>query len=304
MPGAAPPLTTVKSRRRDSGSRSGPAGSSQPLPAPRPSNSTISMSRAQRIVLQAVVQHQHVDLGMRGQQRAAGGGALAARPPPGSRQARDQQRLVADLVRAGVGADQRAARPGWRRSRAKSRPDGSRPRAGAAPARWSAASCRCRRRRCCRPRSPAPAAVPRAAGRRGTAGGAARPAGRNSSETGSSSAGGGPRRRQMRWKAACRPEGDDATGQAPAALTSRRRICAAKVSLRSPAMRAASMHVDHRLVRRQRSALMITHRVLLVAGRRRPTRRGLQVLGQAGHVAVGDLHIVDRVVALGIDRAR
>jgi hypothetical protein len=52
------------------GSRSGPAGSSQPLPMPPSLKTQISTSRA-RAVLQAVVAHQHVDLRMG--RRSAGG---------------------------------------------------------------------------------------------------------------------------------------------------------------------------------------------------------------------------------------
>jgi hypothetical protein len=53
--GWSPACSTAGPPRAARASRSGPAGSSQPLPVPRSSNTQISMSRCQRQVLQPVV---------------------------------------------------------------------------------------------------------------------------------------------------------------------------------------------------------------------------------------------------------
>ena len=73
-------VTSCASRRRaGSGSRSGPAGSSQPLPTPRSSNTQHLDVARQRVVLQAVVGDDHVDVADgAAQQRAAA--ATRSRP--------------------------------------------------------------------------------------------------------------------------------------------------------------------------------------------------------------------------------
>ena len=86
-------------RRRDAGSRSGPAGSRQPLPRPRaPSTTAISIVARQRVVLQSVVAHDDVALRVRGEQTPRGGrrGRVRSRPATGRG---EDQRLVADDAR-------------------------------------------------------------------------------------------------------------------------------------------------------------------------------------------------------------
>ncbi|PMQ09404.1 hypothetical protein JaAD80_25995 [Janthinobacterium sp. AD80] len=56
-------------------------------------------------MLQAVVRHQHVDVGMRGQQRPARLRAVAPHHHGAAAALEDQQRLVAHLLRRGAGAD-------------------------------------------------------------------------------------------------------------------------------------------------------------------------------------------------------
>ena len=77
----APLMTTASTcDRRDTGSRSGPAGSSQPLPNRRsPSTTAISTVARQRIVLQAIVADYDVAIRMRGEQRARCGRAFPPR---------------------------------------------------------------------------------------------------------------------------------------------------------------------------------------------------------------------------------
>ena len=119
---APPPRPPSAARQR--GSRSGPAGSRKPLPKPRASTTAISRSRAQPVVLQAVVEDER---------RCTPDAARAARaidlrrgPAPTHtgqplRRA-SSDRLVADLGRLG-GDGRRARRSALpRRSRARRSP--------------------------------------------------------------------------------------------------------------------------------------------------------------------------------------
>ena len=108
---AAPCATTASTeRRRERGSRSGPAGSRKPLPKPRPSTTQISTSRAQRVVLQAVVgddARRTPGCCARSARQAAH--AVGRHPHRAAAAAREQDRLVADLGRIGGDASPRAA---------------------------------------------------------------------------------------------------------------------------------------------------------------------------------------------------
>ena len=149
-------LRSTRSTGRGQGSRSGPAGSSQPLPMPRSSNTQISMSRCRRVVLQAVVADD--DLGGRvgGQQRLGGFQRGAAPRTPARRAARAISSGSSPTSRGAAVARALRGNPAvlrpWPRD---TTPAPGRASAGARPAPSRPASCRRRPRPRCRPRPPA-----------------------------------------------------------------------------------------------------------------------------------------------------
>ena len=104
-------------RSRETGSRSGPAGSSQPLPkrARRVDDGDLD-ARAPAVVLQAVVGQDHV--ARRVPPRAARGPRRRGRARP----RRDSLRARAAAARRRPDADRRPARPATGRRRSRSRP--------------------------------------------------------------------------------------------------------------------------------------------------------------------------------------
>ena len=141
--------TASTSSRRDAGSRSGPAGSSQPLPRPRArvDHGDLDVAR-QRVVLQAVVGDDHVARADAPRASARAAATRSRADHTGKPGAREQQRLVADH-----GADRRPAIDRARRRRRVAAvaaaddarmPAALRERVGERERR--AASCPCRRR--------------------------------------------------------------------------------------------------------------------------------------------------------------
>ena len=115
---APPPRPRV--RRRHAGSRSGPAGSRKPLPKPRASTTAISRSRRSAVVLQAVVEDQHV---------ARPDARRAARRRPRSAVGADPDRAAAAARRAG--SARRRPRPRRRRWSPRAAPSALRRRSRA-----------------------------------------------------------------------------------------------------------------------------------------------------------------------------
>ena len=94
----------------------------------------------ERVVLQAVVAHQHVDLGMRLEQRARGRGAVGRDVHRHARAPRDQHRLVAEMLgRRHVGIDAHHAARDRARAAARAR-SRARPRRALKPLRCSSST--------------------------------------------------------------------------------------------------------------------------------------------------------------------
>ena len=100
MSSAGPPFTTTASTfaRRDTGSRSGPRGAQAVAEAALVVDHGDLHVARERVVLQPVVAHQHVHLGMRREQRARGGGTVRADVHRHARTPRDEHRLVAEML--------------------------------------------------------------------------------------------------------------------------------------------------------------------------------------------------------------